>query len=51
MASTPVTAVRLDPKLRKALEEWAEREGRTLSNAIQFACARLVEADKKQTRK
>lgn len=47
MANTPVTTLRLDPELRSKLEEIAKRENRTLSNLIQLACIRLIEADKR----
>lgn len=48
MANTPQFTLRLDPRLRSALEVIAAREKRSLSNLIELACERLVEADRKQ---
>jgi predicted transcriptional regulator len=51
MANTPQFTMRLDPELRKALEEIATRENRTLSNLIELICRRYVEADRKPRKK
>lgn len=50
MGKTPQFTMRLDPELRKALEAIAERERRSLSNVVELACLRFVEADRKSAR-
>jgi len=51
MANTPQFTMRLDPEIRKALEAIADREKRSLSNVIEIACERYIEADKRRPRK
>lgn len=40
--------VRVQPELRAEVQAYAKREGRSVSNAIRFACVRLLEEDRRQ---